>query len=603
MKLRRRVVKFLLDNSRKLKDADHTRVLLPKRWVERLEAWASSEEGEEGPEPEELVLGGGGEEEEMDEVSVDAFAGIRRLCRVRGGELARHTKGEPCPSGLVNLGNSCYLNAALQCLLRIPLFAQALYLPYSSSDAWSDSSSSRSFGAVLGELLAELDGCRGAVAPVWVKGLLEETQQFARGLQHDAAEALLALLGMYEEQDPPAKARLLQVFGGRLCSNVQCPDCGASSSTYDPVLSLAIDIPPPPPISVPLFLSAASSAPSKYLLVASSDSPLSVASKVADALNASLGQVWVGMAVAGHLLPLSPRPFSDLSLPNSALVATVVPSSFDPAQSTIVVVEHLGVINCALRELGIPFVAVIDKNKPFAEQVGCKVLHATQGWWRQPPTMGQFVLLWADPQKQQQSDSASPAKKPRNVRSLRCGATCTNVRVIWDGAWCWPRFIPPAASMHAPPVPPVELSDCFRLFLSGETLSENDMWTCRTCMSPKKARKTISLEQVPPVLIIQLKRFEFRQQSGFRSKVETLVHFPWNEPLELNSCRYSLVAVIKHSGTIGQGHYLACVKIDGVWWEFNDAVATRIVNVPQALLCKEAYILFYEKQEHHLSFL
>jgi len=62
-----------------------------------------------------------------------------------------------------------------------------------------------------------------------------------------------------------------------------------------------------------------------------------------------------------------------------------------------------------------------------------------------------------------------------------------------------------------------------------------------------------------------------------------------------SNTEYNLYAVIVHYGsTVFSGHYVAFVKIEDVWWLFDD---TECVEVDSSLVLKQnAYMLFYQKK-------
>ena len=53
----------------------------------------------------------------------------------------------------------------------------------------------------------------------------------------------------------------------------------------------------------------------------------------------------------------------------------------------------------------------------------------------------------------------------------------------------------------------VSIYDCFRQFNRLEKLSHANAWYCNRCFEHKQAVKKIQVYNVPPVLIINLKRF------------------------------------------------------------------------------------------------
>ena len=132
--------------------------------------------------------------------------------------------------------------------------------------------------------------------------------------------------------------------------------------------------------------------------------------------------------------------------------------------------------------------------------------------------------------------------------------------------------------------------------------------------------KRMSLWRLPPVLIIQLKRFQFTQH--MRRKLRDLVVFPLEgldlsrilaecpsdteydltddgEPLDdgRRHTLYDLYGVIHHQGALSGGHYVASIKseFDGQWRLFNDAQIYEIHS--RDVVDSSAYILFYMRRD------
>lgn len=93
-------------------------------------------------------------------------------------------------------------------------------------------------------------------------------------------------------------------------------------------------------------------------------------------------------------------------------------------------------------------------------------------------------------------------------------------------------------------------------------------WECPNCPERSKARKKITFDRVPPILVIQLKRF-----SGKLEKINTLVNFPF-ENLDMRpyvdnnsgDFLYDLFAFIEHRGCLQNGHYTAFCRIEKDKW-------------------------------------
>ncbi|KAL7575448.1 hypothetical protein ACA910_007347 [Epithemia clementina (nom. ined.)] len=71
----------------------------------------------------------------------------------------------------------------------------------------------------------------------------------------------------------------------------------------------------------------------------------------------------------------------------------------------------------------------------------------------------------------------------------------------------------------------VLLDQCFDTFVKPERLDERNTWYCSNCKEHVRAMKTIELWHLPNILVVYLKRFEFKNVLR-RDKLETLVNFP-----------------------------------------------------------------------------
>uniref|UniRef100_A0A674JE01 Ubiquitin carboxyl-terminal hydrolase n=1 Tax=Terrapene triunguis TaxID=2587831 RepID=A0A674JE01_9SAUR len=133
---------------------------------------------------------------------------------------------------------------------------------------------------------------------------------------------------------------------------------------------------------------------------------------------------------------------------------------------------------------------------------------------------------------------------------------------------------------YKPPKKPfVKLKDCIELFTTKEKLGAEDPWYCPNCKEHQQATKKLDLWSLPPVLVVHLKRFSYSRY--MRDKLDTLVDFPIND-LDMSEflinpnagpCRYNLIAVSNHYGGMGGGHYTAFAKNkdDGKWYYFDDS--------------------------------
>ncbi|CAB3992846.1 Ubiquitin carboxyl-terminal hydrolase 48, partial [Paramuricea clavata] len=129
------------------------------------------------------------------------------------------------------------------------------------------------------------------------------------------------------------------------------------------------------------------------------------------------------------------------------------------------------------------------------------------------------------------------------------------------------------------------LSQCIKEFLKEEDLHGDNQYHCSFCMSKQDATRYIKLQELPPVLNLQLLRFVFDRKSGCKKKLNTTIWFPevlnMKEYVDANmeGCVYDLTAVLIHRGLSAySGHYVAHIKDkkSGVWYRFNDETTEKM---------------------------
>ena len=145
------------------------------------------------------------------------------------------------------------------------------------------------------------------------------------------------------------------------------------------------------------------------------------------------------------------------------------------------------------------------------------------------------------------------------------------------------------------------LYDCFDLYVEGENLEGENAWFNEKTGEKQDVKRKISFWSFPSILVIDLKRFNNRNQ-----KNQILIDFPL-ENLDLSKYVigykkeeyiYDLYGICNHSGSVFGGHYTSYIKnANGKWYHFNDTSVAE-VGIIDSIISSKAYVLFYRKKSN-----
>lgn len=132
------------------------------------------------------------------------------------------------------------------------------------------------------------------------------------------------------------------------------------------------------------------------------------------------------------------------------------------------------------------------------------------------------------------------------------------------------------------------LAESFKDYVQVEMLDGDNKYQAEG-YGLQDAKKGVIFEKFPPVLHLQLKRFEYDIEKDTMVKINDRHEFPMDIDLEpylaqeadrSEPYNYKLHGVLVHSGDLHGGHYFALLKPekDGKWFKFDDDRVTPVLE-------------------------
>lgn len=544
-----------------------------------------------------------------------------------GGWGQTSVPGEPIAPGAVglsNMGNTCYMNAILQCVFQTPGLRQAFEAgrPSNGKDSAVYENLVDSLGALYGQVWS---GEFVSVRPTNTRDSIARTPAARRaGLladsqQHDAQELLQALLEELHDAlncapSSPRTTRLRseslegaslgtakvaerawqnflagnrsavsQLFQGQYRSELRCESCGKCSYRFGDENCLIVEIPQPTHRWVPAVLVRANGEPPvRYGLTipVSGAAVETVAHELSAVSEMPVDQMLPAQVRSGTLrilpadTPLAPP--SAWGSPGASWFFQV-----DWSLTNAIVMHRQGLSEgpqqswCSYpMPLGVPMLLPIAGGSLRHAAIEMALAAAKLAVQDDAVDVKQELLQVCVVHSDGISCGLCREKQchgcPLPMEALDL-SECKQLYLTVD--WV-PRgkvvtALRAAASQMKElgeaesPAAPVHLSQCVKSYTTPEHLEGVQ---CDKCRCPVNAQKQLELWRLPQVVVVTLKRFQHTAYGS--SKVNTQVEIPINQ-LDFGpslaegappSSQYELFGFVDHHGIMGGGHYLATTR-------------------------------------------
>ena len=587
--------------------------------------------------------------------------------------------------GLHNLGNTCFMNSALQCLSHAtPLTRYFLTKQYKNDiNALNPLGTGGKLAAAYDSLVRALwmtKSRHSSISPRALKRAIALfAPRFAGTSQHDAQEFLAFLLdGLHEDlnrvRNPPyiEKADIhhdhdLNVAGaeawdahckrnesivqdsfyGQFKSTCICPNCKQISVSFDAFNHVSLEIPQLSSfgriVSIILFSTAsASTPPTRYGVVVPKHARMcDVKQELSRLSDVPIERLSICDIYNSRIYEIISDNKNVSDLNNDDLIMAYEIDPYTPSTMHIVATQ-MGQENGGSSSIGYPLLTScnIDLSCSRVKQHMRERLSYLSSSNDASFTI-RIVNNEGTPLNVFQNSSSIIPESDEKLSSLMrdsCADSFLFVTMEWNDrdqmlnsnldTFIEHSSLNDAIKQHRAMLNrTLTLDQCLDNFTRPERLDDDNKWYCSKCKDHVRAEKTMKLWRLPNILVVHLKRFEFRNALR-REKLETYVDYPL-EGLDMNKycasssassenrkvdsnqanfisndipAAYDLFGVVNHYGRMGFGHYTAFARrwnefnIEDEWRLFDDS-SVRGGITRANVVSNSGYLLFYRRRE------
>uniref|UniRef100_A0A8B9LCR5 Ubiquitin carboxyl-terminal hydrolase n=1 Tax=Astyanax mexicanus TaxID=7994 RepID=A0A8B9LCR5_ASTMX len=572
----------------------------------------------------------------------------------------RESASQPGLCGLSNLGNTCFMNSALQCLSNSPPLTE--YFLEDQYEAEINRENPLGMRGEIAEAYADLVKQMWLSRSSYVAPRTFKTQvgrfapQFSGYQQQDSQELLAFLLdGLHEDLNRVKKkpylalrdaegrpdeivakeawtnhrlrndSIIVDIFHGLFKSTLVCPECSKVSVTFDPFCYLTLPLPMKKDRTMEVILVCADplSRPTKYRVVVPK---IGTVADLCSALSKLSGVPAENMVVADvynhrfHKIYRKEEGLNHIVDKDIIFIYEVLEEDSERMNLPVYFRErhmkHSGGSSGTML-FGQPLLVTVPRHNLSQDTLYERVLERI-GWVLyldhfyyspDPESTSRPKLFTFSMVNTYGTANISPLPCEGNILKLTPHST---IAIDWEAdskRLCYDDQEAEAYEKHESMMQAqkkkttVALKECIELFTTMETLGEHDPWYCPTCKKHQRATKKFDLWSLPRILVVHLKRFSYNR--CWRDKLDTIVDFPIRD---LNMSEfvcdpkaapyvYDLVAVSNHYGGMGGGHYTAYAKNKADGkWYYFDDSSVSSASEDQ-IVTKAAYVLFYQRRD------
>lgn len=445
-------------------------------------------------------------------------------------QISTHLKTSGTPRGLKNLGNTCYMNSSLQCLMSLPGFIASL--PRILSEAKRPN------------VISAFSNFVHSYEPSIIKNAVASRLPiFNNRGQQDSHEFTCGLLDIIHD-DSPKNGLFESLFYGHLLAETTCASCHQTTQNFELFNSLCLSL----------------SASRKSLYI-----PFNMEEPIERVVTVSDQEKTVKQ---GNTY---------LEIPN------------DLEENEGVAIIQMKTIKG--RQIGhpilfkVPLNQEVDTKNLVWERVKCMWEFGRQTF------VQQNIVFSTCPTKFSLEHQIELQCSPENEIEKR-KPLCKEIVILqmkdkfFEIGLGFRNLRTHVAECQ------LSVDELLSSFFSPFVLDENNKWLCEKCHTKTCATRKFQMNSLPQYLILQLKRFN--AVGGRRMDKDTtpvLIPHQLSFSIHESNKRYQLVAVSNHSGNLYGGHYTAIGKRGENWYNFNDNRVT--MSGPPIDRSSAAYVLFY----------